>query len=123
MILLIVLRHSPHQNALPTTICRMQNLHSFLITEPFILIQDKQLIVSHRKVIEGYSATMLEKGLVEKEHNKCKNVGEHIFLFVTDSKKRNDETYKENEILITEEESKNVFRDLLTLRKLHCIEG
>ncbi|RHZ47845.1 hypothetical protein Glove_566g42 [Diversispora epigaea] len=103
----------------------MQNAEfadSFLITEPFILIQDKQLIVSRRKVIEGYSATMLEKGLVEKEHNKCKNVGEHIFLFVTDSKKRNDETYKENEILITEEESKNVFGDLLTLRKLHCIE-
>jgi len=104
----------------------MQNAEfadSFLITEPFILIQDKQLIVSHRKVIEGYSATMLEKGLVEKEHNKCKNVEEHIFLFVTDSKKRNDETYKENEILITEEESKNVFGDLLALRKLHCIEG
>ncbi|CAG8582117.1 15472_t:CDS:10 [Acaulospora morrowiae] len=65
--------------------------------EPFILIQDKQLIVSRSKVIEGYSATMLEKGFVEKEHNKCKNVGEHIFLFVTDSKKRNDETYKEND--------------------------
>ncbi|RIB19564.1 hypothetical protein C2G38_2181489 [Gigaspora rosea] len=104
----------------------MQNAEfadSSLITEPFILIQDKQLIVSHRKVINGYSATMLEKGLVEKEHNKCKNVGEHIFLFVTNSKKRNDETYKENEILITEEESNNVFGDLLVLRKLHCIEG
>ncbi|CAG8772576.1 21232_t:CDS:2, partial [Gigaspora margarita] len=96
---------------------------SFLITEPFILIQDKQLIVSHRKVIESYSATILEKGLVEKEHNKCKNVGEHIFLFVTDSKKRNDETYKKNEILIREEKSKDVLGDLLALRKLHCIEG
>ncbi|CAG8673991.1 22413_t:CDS:2, partial [Gigaspora margarita] len=114
----------------PTPECiayhNMQNAEfadSFLITEPFILIQDKQLIISRGKVIDGYSATMLEKGLVEKEHNKCKNVGKHIFLFVTVSKKRNDETYKENEILITKEESKNVFGDLLALRKLHCIEG
>ncbi|CAG8600981.1 50_t:CDS:1, partial [Acaulospora colombiana] len=92
---------------------------SFLITEPFTLIQDKQLIVNRRKVTEGYSAIILEKGLVEKEHNRCKNVREQIFLFVTDSKKRNDKTYKDNEILITEEESKNVFGDLLALRKLY----
>ncbi|CAG8576827.1 13149_t:CDS:2 [Acaulospora morrowiae] len=103
----------------PTPECiayhNMQNAEfadSFLITEPIILIQDKQLIVSRKKGIESYSTTMLEKGLVEKEHNKCKNVGEHIFLFVTNSKKRNDETYEENEVLITEEESNYVFGDL-----------
>ncbi|KAF0445558.1 hypothetical protein F8M41_003109 [Gigaspora margarita] len=104
----------------------MQNAEfadSFLITELFILIQDKHLTISYRKVINGYLATMLKKGLVEKEHNKYKNVEEHIFLFVTNSKKHNDETYKKNKILIIEEESKNVFEDLLVLRKLHCIEG
>lgn len=95
---------------------------SFLLTEPPILIQDKQQVISRKKVIDGRSPSMLEKGLVRKEHNKCKIVGKHIFLFVTDSKKRNDETYKENEILITEEEKKDVFGDLLALRTLHCIE-
>ncbi|CAG8457971.1 18784_t:CDS:2 [Acaulospora morrowiae] len=89
----------------PTPECiayhNMQNSEfadSFLITEPIILIHDKQLIISHKKGIEGYSTTMLKKGLVEKEHDKCKNVGEHIFLFMINSKRRNDETYKENEV-------------------------
>ena len=95
---------------------------SFLLTKPPILIQDKQQVASRKKVIAGRSPNMLEKGLIEKEHNKCKSIGKHIFLFVTDSKKRNDETYKENEVLITEEEKKIVFGDLLALRKLHCIE-
>ncbi|RHZ77380.1 hypothetical protein Glove_180g90 [Diversispora epigaea] len=61
---------------------------SFLLTKPSILIQDKQQIVNRKKVISGYSPSMLDKDLIKKEHNKCKNIGEHIFLFVTDSKQR-----------------------------------
>nr|CAG8579746.1 15013_t:CDS:2 [Entrophospora candida] len=75
---------------------------------------DKQQVASRKRVINGNSPKTLEKGLVEKEHNKCKNIGEHIFLFVTDSKKRSDETYKENEILIAEEEKNYLLGDLLT---------
>ncbi|CAG8666920.1 18610_t:CDS:2 [Racocetra fulgida] len=95
---------------------------SLLLTDPPILIQDKQQIVSRKKIIDGKLPNMLGKGLVEKEHNKCKNIGKHIFVFVTDSKKRMDEIYRENVIVITEEEKKGVFGDLLALRALHCIE-
>ncbi|CAG8432698.1 5680_t:CDS:2 [Diversispora eburnea] len=88
---------------------------SFLLTDPPILIQGKQLVTSRKNVIKGYSSKILDKGLVEKEHNKCKkehnkckNIGKHIFLFVTYSKKRNDETYEKNEILIADKEKKSI---------------
>ncbi|RHZ89858.1 hypothetical protein Glove_9g43 [Diversispora epigaea] len=95
---------------------------SFLLSDPPILIQDKQLVTSRKKVIDSYSPIMLNKDLVKSEHDKYKNIGNHIFLFVTDFKKRDNETYKMNEVLITEEEKKDLFGDLLALKILHCIE-
>ncbi|PKK57835.1 hypothetical protein RhiirC2_763763, partial [Rhizophagus irregularis] len=92
---------------------------SFLLTNPPILIQDKQLVVSRKKLMDGYQPIMLTKGLVKEEHDKCKNVGSHIFLFVTDAKKRPDEIYEENEIVITIENKNDLFGGLLTLRILH----
>jgi hypothetical protein len=89
---------------------------SFLLTNPPILIQDKQLVVSRKKLMDGYQPIMLTKGLVKEEHDKCGNVGSHIFLFVTDAKNRLDE------IVITIENKNDLFGGLLTLRILHCIE-
>ncbi|CAB4391229.1 unnamed protein product [Rhizophagus irregularis] len=95
---------------------------SFVLTKPPILIQDKQLVVSRKKLMDGYQPIMLTKGLVKEEHDKCRNVGPHIFLFVTDAKKRLDEIYEEDEIVITIENKNDLFGGLLTLRILHCIE-
>ncbi|CAG8483013.1 21464_t:CDS:2, partial [Dentiscutata erythropus] len=94
----------------------------FLLTDPPILIRGRQQIVSHQKIIDGHSPNILEKDLVKKEHDKCKKVGKHIFVLVTDSKKCMNEVYDENEIVITEEGKKKIFGDLLTLRALYCIE-
>ncbi|UZN99352.1 uncharacterized protein OCT59_000630 [Rhizophagus irregularis] len=95
---------------------------SFVLTNPPILIQDKQLVVSRKKLMDGYQPIMLTKGLVKEEHDKCRNVGPHIFLFVTDAKKRLDEIYEEDELVITIENKNDLFGGLLTLRILHCIE-
>ncbi|CAG8433447.1 5286_t:CDS:2 [Ambispora gerdemannii] len=65
---------SPDQNkrlTISLTRSYSQNHHS---------LQDKQQVVSRKNVIDGGSPSMLEKDLVEKEHNKCKNIGKHIFL-------------------------------------------
>ncbi|RHZ87994.1 hypothetical protein Glove_26g179 [Diversispora epigaea] len=87
---------------------------SFLLTDPPILIQDKQLVTNHKKVIDNYSSIILDKDLVKYEYNKYKNIGDYIFLFITDSKKRDDETYKIDEILITEEKKKIYWRFIST---------
>ena len=82
----------------------------------------KQLVVSRKKLMDGYQPIILTKGLVKEEHDKCRNVGSHIFLFVTDAKNRLDEIYEEDEIVITIENKNDLFGGLITLRILHCIE-
>ncbi|CAG8688453.1 12452_t:CDS:2, partial [Funneliformis caledonium] len=68
---------------------------SFILTEPPILIQDKQSITSQKKQI-----------------------------IVTDEIQRDnsDEKLKNNEILISFNNIKAVFREILAFRKLYCIE-
>ena len=97
---------------------------SFILTEPPIFIQDKQSIVSRKKQIIGDIPKAITKDLMKDEHEKCNIIGDHIFILVTDEKKRDDidNKLKNNEVLISSENMKEVFGDILALRKLYCIE-
>jgi hypothetical protein len=79
MILLIILRQPTPEYIAYYNELNAEFADLFFITELFILIQDKQLIASCKKVIEAYSAIMLERGLVEKEHNNDQKFIEKLF--------------------------------------------
>ncbi|CAJ0839357.1 9746_t:CDS:2 [Entrophospora sp. SA101] len=67
-----------------------------MMTNPPIFIQDKQ-------------------GVIDA------NVGEHIFIFITDAHACDDESYDCNEIVITSENRKDFYGDILAKMKLYCI--
>jgi len=96
---------------------------SFILTEPPIFIQDKQSTISRKKQITVDIPNAITKNLMKDEPEKC-NIGDHIFILVTDKKKRDDtdDKLRDNEVLISSENVKEVFGDILALRKLYCIE-
>ncbi|CAH1766214.1 3130_t:CDS:2, partial [Entrophospora sp. SA101] len=82
--------------------------------------------ISDKKVTEeiiGCSPNILDKGVVKSEHKKVldANVGEHIFIFITDAHACDDESYDCNEIVITSENRKDFYGDILAKMKLYCI--
>ncbi|CAI2195987.1 1794_t:CDS:2, partial [Funneliformis geosporum] len=87
-----------------------------IITDPPIFIQDKQEVISRKKEIIGHLPNIRGKGVVKFEHQKVldANVGKHIFVFITDAHARNDETYYNNEVVITS-------GDILAKMKLYSI--
>ncbi|CAG8715856.1 2054_t:CDS:1, partial [Funneliformis caledonium] len=93
---------------------------SFILTESPILIQDKQSITSQKRQIIGNNPNVIAKNLLKNEHTKC-DIDDHIFILVTDKKQRDnsDEKLKDNEILISYNNVKAVFREILALRKLY----
>nr|CAG8518985.1 14603_t:CDS:2 [Entrophospora candida] len=75
--------------------------------------------------LEGQSDKYIEfePRVVKSEHKKVldANVGEHVFIFITDSQAHDDETYDCNEIVITSENRKDFYGDILAKMKLYCI--
>lgn len=95
-----------------------------MMTNPPIFIQDKQEVISRKKEMIGCSSpNILGKGVVKSEHKKVldANVGEHIFIFITDAHARDDESYDCNEIVITSENREDFYGDILAKMKLYCI--
>lgn len=91
---------------------------TILVTKPAIFIQEKSLLTSNRNVANNLSPSMLELGLLKRERLKCSSIPNHIFIFSTDAKKRpeTDQNLQMNEVLISFENQRAVFGDLLTFR-------
>jgi len=94
-----------------------------LLTTPLIFIQSKQQVTSRQRQIQGYSGNILEKGLVKNEHKKVTdaNVGEHIFVLETDAHATADETYLDNEVVVTSDNRERFFGETLSQIKLFSI--
>nr|CAG8608022.1 2589_t:CDS:2 [Entrophospora candida] len=87
--------------------------------EPYIIDTESQLRESLHEII-GCSPNILDKGVVKSEHKKVldANVGEHVFIFIIDAQAHDDETYDCNEIVITSENRKDFYGDILAKMKL-----
>lgn len=63
-----------------------------------------------------------QKGSVEVEHGKCKFLPtQHTFIFITDDKQRRNDTFEENEIVVTSNDHEKFYGKCLALRKSHMI--
>ncbi|CAG8565893.1 13138_t:CDS:2 [Funneliformis caledonium] len=98
---------------------------TFLTTKPPIFVQEKSSQTSNKNAVEGKSALMFPSYLLKTERDKCPDEREYIFIISTDYKERGDVGLgpKNNEVLITRENRKAMFGELLTLRKLYCLES
>jgi hypothetical protein len=96
---------------------------TFLITDPVIFIQEKSSLTSNKDAAEGGSGVILPPKLLKEERDKCPDNSKHIFILSTDYRKRDDQEFKPNDVLITRENRKAMYGELLTLRKLHCLES
>lgn len=116
---------------------------SFLLTDPPILIQDKQRVVSRQNVLKGNEPKIFPKGLLQEERKKCESIGSHYFVIVTDEKKRpntsssssedvdmdpapdergTDEELQDNEIFISYDNMLGAFGEFLTIRRAFCVD-
>jgi len=101
---------------------------SIILTDPYIFMQNKQSVSARKDKIAGKPpASSRTLNDVQKEHNKCNINVDHIFVFITDERfimPPNDASPSllDNEIIISSDNEKQFYGDILTRRKMFCID-
>ena len=98
---------------------------SIILSNPPLLIQDKQSVVYRQQVVQKADVKEEKYSVIKAEHDKCQiNNLDHIFIFTTDlplsqSAERN---LTVNEVVIHKENAHLFYGELLLLLKTYCIE-
>ena len=59
--------------------------------------------------------------MLKTEHKKCGAIGKHIFLFVTDDRKREGEQLEDDEVVVDVNDMAELFGHFLAFRKAFSI--
>ncbi|KAJ3057580.1 hypothetical protein HK097_000047 [Rhizophlyctis rosea] len=94
---------------------------SFILSNPPILIQDKQVRKSREAAIAGRATSIVPSGMLKAEHDKCRGIGKHIFVFVTDDRQRMTETLDDDEVVVDVNDMGELFGHFLAFRKAFSI--